>query len=105
MSTKTTAKIKSTNATTVIQTRIPMQDRDMAERICAHFGLTLNEAIRLMVKSIVNTNSIPVNLSMTPNERLPDAQELAAIESYLANPELLSKAESQEFLQELRDAI
>ena len=54
-----------------------------------------------MVKSIVNTNSIPVNLSLKSNERLPDAYELEAIENFIANPEPLSEDEMKELEQEL----
>ena len=93
------------NNTTVIQTRIPLFDKEMAEKICEYYGLTLNEAIRLMVKSIVNTNSIPVNLSLKSNERLPDAVELEAIESFIANPDTLSLEESKEFLQYLKSTV
>ena len=89
------------NTTTVIQTRIPLIDKEMAEKICEYYGLSLNEAIRLMVKSIVNTHSIPVNLSLKSNERLPDALELEAIESFIANPDPMSEEEMKEWEQEL----
>jgi addiction module RelB/DinJ family antitoxin len=89
------------NTTTVIQTRIPLIDKEMAEKICEYYGLSLNEAIRLMVKSIVNTNSIPVNLSLKSNERLPDASELEAIKNFIANPDTMSVEETKELEKEL----
>lgn len=65
-----------THATTVIQTRIAQEDKKMADSICEQLGLSLNDALRIFVRNIINTRSIPLNLSLSKtNEREPDAEE------------------------------
>ncbi len=89
-----------TNATTIIQTRVPASDKKAADSICQQLGLSLNDALRMFVKAVVNTQSIPLNLTTTQT-RQPDAQELQAIEEFMHNASIATTQEVQATEKEL----
>lgn len=94
------------STTTIIQTRVATEDKKKAEDICRQLGLSLNDALRMVVRTIVNTQSIPAKLNLqTSNERLPDPQELQAIEEFLENPQLIGTEESARFLNKLKKHV
>jgi addiction module RelB/DinJ family antitoxin len=95
-----------TTATTVIQTRISKTDKDLAELVCSRLGLSLNDAYRLFTRSIINTRSIPLDLSLPGNDfRDPKPDELLAIDSFVANPQLLSIEETSDYLDKLKKSV
>lgn len=49
---------------TVVQTRVLKTDKEQADEICSQLGLSLNDALRMVIRQIVNTNSIPVKLTI-----------------------------------------
>jgi addiction module RelB/DinJ family antitoxin len=95
-----------TSATTVIQTRISKTDKDLAELVCSRLGLSLNDAYRLFTRSIINTRSIPLDLSLPSDlTRDPTPEELLAIDSFIANPQLLSVEETADYLNKLKKPV
>ena len=93
MSTKTTSKTSSRYQITFpknskITTRIISLTRKFN-------GLDLPEIVKLALITLDDKTPNP------GNERLPDAQELKAIEDYLANPDLASDQEIADLEKEL----
>ena len=90
-------------STVLIQTRIPKEDRDQAEAICKKYGITLNDAFRIFSRAIINTNSVPVQMSVinsNDGNDLTDA-EREAIYQYEENPELATDEEVKAVEKEL----
>ena len=88
--TKTTKKISTTS---VVQARVDNDVKKQAELIFAHIGLSSSDAIKIFFKQVVNSSGLPFQLN---TYRAPDAQELAAIEDFIANPELATIDEIRE---------
>jgi addiction module RelB/DinJ family antitoxin len=96
----------ATTDTTIIQTRISKNDKYLAELVCDRLGLSLNDAYRLFTRSIINTRSIPLDLSL-PIEisREPTTQEKQVIDNFVANPQLLTAKETKEYFQSLKNMV
>ena len=90
-------------STTVIQTRISLDDRNQAELISSQLGLSLNDVFRIVIKSMILNRAIPVTLSLPKDERLPTPAEKLTLDNHKDNPNLLGVEESAKFLAELRE--
>ena len=97
--TKTTKKISTTS---VVQARVDNDVKKQAELIFAHIGLSSSDAIKIFFKQVVNSSGLPFQLN---TYRAPDAQELAAIEDFIANPETIGVEETQKYLESMREIL
>jgi addiction module RelB/DinJ family antitoxin len=96
----------ATAETTIIQTRISKNDKYLAELVCDRLGLSLNDAFRLFTRSIINTRSVPLDLTLPADiSRDPTVQELKAIDNFVTNPQLLTVAETKDYLESLKNMV
>ena len=58
---------------TVIQARVDAESKKQAENILAQMGMTLNDAVRMLVKQIIHSRALPFQPHIAydePNEEL-----------------------------------
>jgi addiction module RelB/DinJ family antitoxin len=61
-------------ATTLIQARLDVKTKQMAERILAPLGLTPADATRLFFHQIVLQNDLPISISTRRRLHVPNAE-------------------------------
>ena len=65
-------------AQTAMTIRIDEQDKVQFTQLCSEFGMSVNTAINIFIKKVINVGAIPFNIGLSPQTKSVDDEAIEA---------------------------